>query len=194
MSQKNNEIIWSPYKFDFQGAEEEETKWSDDEDDSPTVMQTPFGIFRVDDSMNPFKRFDFWMANTNFDLNKEVLRKLKKIPGVEVLIILTRYRFIIAAGKCFEFRDVRVNIERELCGKHVVSALIKGIGNIDIANHVSNLHKEISKSPYWAIYVFPNGSIDYINEDERTNKFIRTQTLYEYAQQISNGILITSED
>lgn len=195
MSQKNYNISWEPYKFDFQKSENDEHEWLDiEEDDMPTVMQTPFGVFRVDDSMNPFKRFEFWMGNTNFDLNNTVLKKFERINGIEVLIILTRYRFIVAVGKCFEFRDVRVDIERELCGKHKVDALIKEIENNDISEHVNNLYKEVSKHPYWAIYVFPNGSIDYIVDDERTNQFVRRQTLYQYAQQISNGVLITSED
>ncbi len=193
MSQKKLEIAWKIYQFDFQKEDEEET-WKEDDEDVPTVMQTPFGVFRVDDSMNPFKRFEFWMGQTNFDLNQSIVKKIKSIDGVEVLIVFTRYRFIVAAGSLFDFRDIRVEIERELCGKHQVSALIGEIHNPDIAEHVTTLHKEISCHDYWVIYIFPNGSIEYIHDDKQSRVFLRKRRLLEYAQQISNGILITSED
>ena len=145
MQEPNKIIKWSLYQFDFQNKNipSEIEEWEDEEveegegfEDDPTanmpvILNTPFGFCRVDDSMNPFKRFDFWMGHTTFDITPEVRDSLKVAYGVEVLHLITRYRFIIAIGKAFNFRDVRVNIEKELCGMHKVSSLIDDI-NRDI--------------------------------------------------------------
>lgn len=80
------------------------------------VLETPFGLFSVDDVMNPFRQFKFWMGHTNFSLGDNAAYILEHTPGVEVLKILTRYRFMIGIGKLYEIRDVRLNIEKSLCG------------------------------------------------------------------------------
>lgn len=189
------EIVWEKYEFEFQQPEEEE--YVDEEElelDVPVVMQTPFGLFRVDDTMNPFKRFDFRMGHTNFDITPSIMDEIQTIPGVEVLVVPTRYRFIIATARLFEFKDVRIEIEREICGKHQVMALLDEIKNTDIKEMVTTIHKEVSQKKYWAIYVFPNGAVVHTSNDEKTSEFESTEILYAYASQISEGVLITSEN
>jgi hypothetical protein len=39
---------------------------------------------------------------------------LDSTAGVEVLKVLSRYRFFIGIGKLFDFKEVRKNIEEEL--------------------------------------------------------------------------------
>ena len=80
------------------------------------VMQTPFGLWQVDDAMNPFRQFKFWMGHTNFSIGQNAELILRSMPGVEVLKILTRYRFIIGVGELFDIRNVRTQIEEALCG------------------------------------------------------------------------------
>lgn len=58
--------------------------------------------------------FDCWVGHTNFDLTVNVKNILDKVPGVEVLKILTRYRFFIGVGKLFDFKEVRKEIEDTL--------------------------------------------------------------------------------
>ena len=83
--------MWEKYEFEFQKQTEdedsleyndgyEEEMFEFDAKDVPVVMQTPFGIFRVDDSMNPFKRFDFRMGHTNFNITQSIMDKIKSIP------------------------------------------------------------------------------------------------------------------
>ena len=45
--------------------------------------------------------------------------KLNIIPGVEVLKILSRYRFFVGIGKLFDFTEVRKNIENEITPKEI---------------------------------------------------------------------------
>ena len=200
-----NIISWEKYEFEFQKYESDDESDEFELDDvgeqlidigshAPVVMQTPFGLFRVDDSMNPFKRFDFRMGHTNFDITPTVMNTIQQIPGVEVLIVNTRYRFIVATAKLFEFSDVRIAIERELCGQHQVEFLLKEIKNPVIKERATTVHKEISSKKYWAMYIFPNGAIEHTSDNEMSDKFINDRNLYTHAIQISDGILITNEN
>ena len=58
--------------------------------------------------------FDCWIGHTNFDITHEIKNKLDKTPGVEVLKVLSRYRFFIGIGKLFNFKNVRKDIEKNI--------------------------------------------------------------------------------
>uniref|UniRef100_A0A6M3KX41 Uncharacterized protein n=1 Tax=viral metagenome TaxID=1070528 RepID=A0A6M3KX41_9ZZZZ len=85
------------------------------------IMHTPFGLWSVDDSMNPFRQFKFWMGHTNFSIGRNAESILRHTPGVEVLRIITRYRFIVGIGRLFKIRDVRIYINKTLCGTEDVT-------------------------------------------------------------------------
>lgn len=55
--------------------------------------------------------YECWIGHTNFDITKDIKNKLDEIEGVEMLRILSRYRFFIGLGKLFDFKNVRKNIE-----------------------------------------------------------------------------------
>lgn len=58
--------------------------------------------------------YECWIGHTNFDITHEIKNQLDKIEGVEILRILSRYRFFIGLGKLFEFKDVRQYIEENI--------------------------------------------------------------------------------
>ena len=98
-------------------SEDDDDDDDDDESDKRLVklLSTPFGYVSVDDSMNPLKQFVFWKGFTNFNVSTPVVKTIKEMPGVEVLMILTRYQFLIAIGKLFTPGDVMKEIQRTLC-------------------------------------------------------------------------------
>lgn len=183
-------IMWESFNFPFNqfGPIDQE------EDDEMILMNSPFGSFRIDDRMNPFRRFEFWMGHTNFDIDMDVKDRLETVPGVEVLVIQTRYRFIVAPAKAFQWRDVKMAIERELCGMHRISAMIEAIQNPDIKESVQYALTDIRDYQHWALYVMPNGSIEKIYSNKMNGQYIQKRTLLEEAYAVSNGVLITSED
>lgn len=192
-------ISWETYEFEFNKPEAEPDEIDTDSDemlemDIPVIMNTPFGLFRVDDSMNPFKRFEFRMGHTNFDITPSVMEKIQNVPGVEVLMVSTRYRFIIATGQLFDFRDVRVAIEREVCGKHETHFVLNEIKNDTIREKVSTIYKSVKDSNHWVIYVFPNGSVEYYQSNDLSEDYIAKDTLLTYASQVSGGVLLKSEN
>ena len=58
--------------------------------------------------------YDCWIGHTNFDITPSVKKVLNKIGGIEVLKVLSRYRFFIGVGKMFEFKNVREHIENSI--------------------------------------------------------------------------------
>ena len=61
--------------------------------------------------------FDCWMGYTNFNITEDVKEELNKTEGVEVLKIVSRYRFFVGIGKMFNFKEVRKDIEENLTDK-----------------------------------------------------------------------------
>ena len=47
------------------------------------------------------------LAHANFDITKEIKSRLNKTEGVELLKVLSRYRFFVGVGKMFDFKQVR---------------------------------------------------------------------------------------
>jgi hypothetical protein len=129
-------IIWEKWVDPF-GQDEEETKWTDydnenddiDEDYDDTlnldsasspinrsikVIQSPMGLIPYNEYTAPSKLFNFWIGHTNFDITPTIIEILEKANGIEILDIFSRYRFRIAIGKCFNDADVMTDINDQL--------------------------------------------------------------------------------
>ncbi len=78
------------------------------------VMYTPLGPVPLNDSNDPEKVFNFWVGHTNFNISKPIKKIIKKIEGVEILNIQTRYRLRIGVGKLFQAETVIVDINRKI--------------------------------------------------------------------------------
>ena len=153
-------------------------------------METPLGYFILDDALNPYKQFEFWVGHTNFDITRSVADTIMACPGVEVFELLSRYRFIIGIGQLFAFQDVRANLQQQLCGT-----------SVDLKNitaRVDTLKKEFVEGEYadWALYVFPNGEIDfcYLEKDHKNiEEFEHKKKLLQESQIMSKGQLFLHE-
>ena len=69
----------------------------------PSLVTTPMGVYQLHDKMNIMNQFDCWMGYTNFDITQSVKNAIEKVEGVELLNIMSRYRFFLGVGKMFEF-------------------------------------------------------------------------------------------
>jgi hypothetical protein len=156
----------------------------------PKLVHTPLGVYQIDDSMSPMKQFDCWLGHTNFDITDSVQEHIESTPGVEVLVILTRYRFFLGVGKLFSFRDVRVCIENIICNKD---------DNVEnefpiVNTEVENIKSELSEYKHWAIFIFPNGEISHIGTNSLEDKqYKKTVLLYKSAKVLSGGTIIQSD-
>ena len=58
--------------------------------------------------------FDCWVGHTNFDITPDTFNMLNQVEGVELLKIVSRYRFFIGIGKMFKFKNVREDLESQI--------------------------------------------------------------------------------
>ncbi|MEO1943017.1 MAG: hypothetical protein ABGY11_01830 [Candidatus Thioglobus sp.] len=96
-------------------VDEEEMAYREDDEDVEDVdsLMIPISSKLVEDAMM-ITNFDCWLGHTNFDITPDVKAALDKTEGVELLKVMSRYRFFIGVGKMFEFAKVRKRIETEL--------------------------------------------------------------------------------
>ena len=69
------------------------------------------------ETVSLMSRFDCWIGHTNFNITNSIKNKLNEVDGIEVLNIISRYRFFIGVGKMFEFTEVRKDIEKTILSK-----------------------------------------------------------------------------
>lgn len=152
------------------------------------ITNTVFGQYELSDELHPYKEFRLWQADTNFKLTKRDWKNLVDTNGVEILIPITRYKFMVGVGKLFDFSKVRVDIEFALCRKHKLDIAINHIEDVSLKTKLTDIKSIIQDVKTWAIYIFPNGSVEYttINNPDYKERL----QLYKEAQLLSNGILI----
>lgn len=62
----------------------------------------------------PFKHYNWHKCCANFNISKALVKKLSEIDGVEIMLPLSRYTFIMAVGVMFSEIDVKAKINDEL--------------------------------------------------------------------------------
>ena len=96
-------------------GDEDEHEEKEEDVYASTASQSDFPLLPISqelmDDMAMLSNFDCWIGHTNFDITKDIKSKLNKTEGVELLKIISRYRFFIGVGKMFDFKQVRKNIE-----------------------------------------------------------------------------------
>lgn len=196
-------IKWQSRHIDnlnYDGGHSEEDDFASEIDEEmemqqqlPKIMATPLGFFQKDDTLNPFSTFEIWEGNTNFDIDIEVVNKIEQVHGVEALHIISPYRFLVSVGEMFNWRDVRVGIERSLCG-HLQPYEIGGEELTEEAKErLDEACTNLSNHRYWAVYMFPNGKIHSIFSDDWNDNFADALALMSESTNITGGIMRTYE-
>jgi hypothetical protein len=99
-------------------SDEEDTESSEDDSEYTQPLILPFSNQFLED-VTMTANFECWIGHTNFDLTNKIKDMLDRTDGVEVLKVLSRYRFFIGIGKMFTFSEVRQNIEKILLKEHI---------------------------------------------------------------------------
>ncbi len=205
-------IVWevwqSPLDSLLQEPQQQENQqqpeYSDGYDESQNFMGqqpngkyiiTQFGAIPVDnitESVN--HNFNFWVMHTNFDLTDEIVDKIQRVPGVEILKIFSRYRAMVGFGKhpSWGIRDIKDSIFKELCQEEP-----KDNASIDIDDKIGKLIAKYAtdKVKHFCIFCLPNLNIvSYYTNIDNDEKYIgRVRVLQELNSNI-NGIFLTDKD
>jgi len=140
------------------------------------------------DFFNPLKEFKLWVANTNFHITVDEAKIIdEQIEGVEVFKVFSPYKFLLGVGKMFEFRDVRMAIEKAIC--HDIKEYTLG----DIDSKMLEMADELqSNYEHWAIYAFPNGELTSVQSNDE-NDYIEQRKVLDECESLSEGVLLESE-
>lgn len=163
----------------IEGLEDEDTDYEEDSNiNLEQIITTPFGAYHIKDFFNPIRQYRWNMAHTNFDITQQVLNTLSNIPGIERILVLSRYRFLIAFGKAF-------------CVSSVKNSIYKAFGASQPLSETALEKKKDLKSIYnkWAIYYLNEKYWDYADESSYDEKILE----FRKKQEEENGIVITHE-
>lgn len=89
------------------------------------IVATPMGIVPMTDNTMPSKVFNFWVGHTNFTITPQIEDVIKKVDGVEVLRVMSRYRLQLGVGKLFQEMEVFKCIENAV--KDAISTNIRRV-------------------------------------------------------------------
>ena len=187
-------IVWESQRIDIEEDEDDDVGYDEEESlfgKPGRAISTPLGIYDVDDKFsNPYRQFDLWMGHTNFSLTPETVQKIEETPGVEVLKVISQYRFLVAPGKLFNWKDVGLLIQKRIGGNRYEEVIAKL--DESIKKEVGTALETLKGEDFWRLYVFPNGEIHYKSYggllDYETGKQEFTEL-----KKASNGIIITSD-
>ncbi len=117
----NDEIKEILRKLKKQHQQEEGEEDEKEELELPTPVKVAFhpvlGLLPITDYAEPDKIFNFWLGHTNFTITSDLVDLIQKVEGVEILDILTRYRFRIGIGQAFKDSNVLIRISAALTSR-----------------------------------------------------------------------------
>jgi len=155
----------------------------------PRVIHTPLGVFPLDSMFKPSDRWDCWIGSTNFSVTHAIKNTLSKIEGVEALRIMGRYTFFIGIASLFDFKNVRLDIEKSLCGyteKEVLS-------NEETLATVNLVKDQLKTKKYWSILVAPTGKVDYVVSDNLDQAYLDGLNELLELKQVLGGIILRGD-
>ena len=97
------------------GSEDEEPAYAAEPNEEPTESTHVIGM--SDDIAQDAAlaaNFDCWVGHTNFDITTTTFDTLNEVEGVELLKVVSRYRFFIGIGRMFHFKNVRKDLETQI--------------------------------------------------------------------------------
>ena len=177
-------IIWEKMYIDDQpvsvvGEDDEEIETEG------VALDTGNGIVLLNDSLHPLKQYNLWTAHTNFWVTEKHFNWLRFTDGVEVVQVMSPYRFILAPGKAFDEDEVKRNCE-----------LMLGVMSSELKNIVSGVEelRDYLQDNFerWAIYVWPNGEYEHVTGNSKD--FDMSYDVFKECQRLSSGMLLSHEN
>lgn len=193
-----NRIRWT--KFQVEDDEQEDLE-EDYPEENPNLVTVPvfdiranikhtiIGPIDISSNQNILNHFNIWIMDTSFKQKMSMLKKINDTHGVELLYPISQYKCVVGFGNLFSPRNVMIDIEAALIGKHKDYITLRKIKDKETRKEALNIFSRISKFPFWLIYIFPNGKIiNYSTSDEEDYKLKYIE--YKELKKLSQGILV----
>jgi hypothetical protein len=153
------------------------------------LIHTPWGPYPLDSTFKPSDRWDCRIGTTNFDITHNVKDILNTTEGVEALKIMGRYTFAIGIPCTFNFREVRIEIEKSLCVYTEEEVLTE-----ETQATVDMVKEQLKTKKYWSILVAPTGKVDYVVSDKLDQKYLEGLNELVEMKQLLGGIILRGDN
>ena len=154
------------------------------------MIHSPWGLYPIDSMFKPSDRWDCWIGTTNFSITNKIKTTLRdEIDGIEALKILGRYTFVIGIPMTFQFKDVRIDIEKQLCVYTEQEVL-----NEETQATVDLVKEQLKNKKYWSILVAPTGKVDYVVSDNLDQKYLDGLNELVELKQLLGGIILRGDN
>lgn len=161
-----------------------------------SFLGTPMGIIATETKNEYERSYNMWMGHVNFDLTKQHILSINKIPGVDGLQPVSRYRFNVIIGFNFDEVEVKKAIEHALVGdlESYLSAYAIIASNINpvLPPEVDNqFHAALSLIDlrHYGILVLPNGKMVIVKSGKLNENFIKDIHTLQLAQGATEAYL-----
>jgi hypothetical protein len=158
-------------------------------------MRTPQGLYFIDEDASLADVYNFWIGHTNFLVTHFVLNEIEKTAGVEIVDVLTPFRFRIAVGKMFDWEEVRADLENKICDPERLNLNSDKELNEDDKKKINGISREMAEyAPYWAGFMLPNGKVSTVVSKNLNKKFQDDLDHFRNIKQGVGGVIFTYLD
>ena len=130
------------------------------------------------------------MGYSNFDITNDIADKIEAVNGVEALRVMGRYSFFIGVGKLFDIKEVRTDIEKELC----VYTEQEILSNENTQATVNLVKEQLKTKKYWSMLVSPEGEVEYIVSDKMDKPYLDGLSGLLELKKSRGGIILRGND
>jgi len=156
----------------------------------PKVVHTPLGIYPAESLFKPSDRWDCWIGHTNFSITHSIKDVLTNgVEGIEALRVLGRYTFFIGIPRLFDFKDVRLAIEKQLC----IYTEQEILSDEETQATVNLVKEQLKTKKYWSILVAPTGKVDYVVSDNLDKAYLDGLNELLELKQLLGGIILRGD-
>tara|TARA_R110000824_G_scaffold9932_9_gene44134 strand:+ start:3941 stop:4567 length:627 start_codon:yes stop_codon:yes gene_type:complete len=155
----------------------------------PKTIHTPVGIYPIESLFKPSDRWDCWIGHTNFDITHSIKQILSETSGIEALRILGRYTFFVGVPRLFDFKDVRLAIEKKLC----IYTEQEVLSDEQTQATVNMVKEQLKTQKHWAILVAPTGKVDYVVSDDLDKAYLDGLNELLELKQLLGGIILRGD-
>lgn len=161
------------------------------------VLGTPFGLVPIDNQWLIDNHIEFWMIETNFNINTEIQNSIKNIHGVEILHVFTRYKARVGIPKSGLFKSsIVINNIKNKISELFRAQQIAPLSELplDIAEKCVNLRDNLYKKyDYWGFIVLPNGNIESVCSNTDDDFFKQKIEILKSTSKLTRAKIILSE-
>lgn len=134
----NNKIVWSEQPFDPKEYLQK-VSGAEDMDMNLTLINTMFGVESVLDPFSSVYHLKIYRGDTNFTITKQIVDKIRTCEGVEFYRTVSRYRFVIAFGHCFDPGQCKTDIELRILNDPNVNQINDVLEELKLGMEINNI-------------------------------------------------------